>query len=203
MRLVLASTSPSRKALLESAGANPVIVPPQVDEDALLATLSDLLPAQVVEALAEAKLASVADDYPDDVVIACDSMLLIDGELQGKPLTYEETVKRWQFQRGRKADLLSGHCIRTPDGTTKTFTSRTQIHFGQVSDADIKRYAASGEPLNSAGAFTLEAMGGWFIDQIIGDYAGALGLSLQLIRQALYAAGYSVADFLPPATPDK
>lgn len=190
MRIVLASASPSRRQILESAGINPIIAPADVDEDAIIAEFGATPP--VVEKLAQAKAEAV--DFPGDVVIGCDSMLLLDGELQGKPHTVEKTIERWRHQRGKAAELITGHHVISPAGVF-TGTARTVVNFGQPSDQDIEAYARSGEPLKCAGAFTLEAMGGWFIDSIEGDPSSVIGLSLPLLRTALYSFGYSVSDF--------
>ncbi|MDO5454665.1 MAG: nucleoside triphosphate pyrophosphatase [Corynebacterium sp.] len=194
MRIVLASQSPSRLGILRSAGVEPVIRPADVDEDALLAELIDAPPAERVAALASAKAAAVADDFPDDVVIGCDSMLLLDGELQGKPHTVDATVERWRAQAGKTAELLTGHCIiRGSERVVDTATTR--VFFAEATDADIDAYARSGEPLECAGAFTLEALGGWFIDRIEGDPSSVIGLSLPLLRRALYSFDLNVSDF--------
>lgn len=121
-------------------------------------------------------------------------MLLIDGELQGKPHTVERTIARWQSQRGRTAELITGHCIVTPKGE-HVEAAITTLDFAEVSDEDIRAYAQTGEPLKCAGAFTLEAMGGWFIDGINGDPSSVIGLSLPVVRRALYRYGYSVSQF--------
>lgn len=194
MRIVLASQSPSRLGILRSAGVEPVTRPADVDEDALLAALADAPPAERVAALASAKAAAVADDFPADVVIGCDSMLLLDGELQGKPHTVEATVARWRAQAGKTAELLTGHCIiRGAERVVDTATTR--VFFAEATDADIDAYARSGEPLECAGAFTLEALGGWFIDRIEGDPSSVIGLSLPLLRRALYSFDLNVSDF--------
>lgn len=190
MKLVLASASPSRKKILESAGITPVIAPAAVDEDAIIAEFG-ATPA-VVEKLARAKAEAVS--FPGDVVVGCDSMLLLDGQLQGKPHTVENTIARWKQQRGKSAELLTGHYIIAPGGAYSG-TARTVVNFGDPSDADIEAYARSGEPLKCAGAFTLEAMGGWFIDSIEGDPSSVIGLSLPLLRRALYSFGLSVSEF--------
>lgn len=190
MRLVLASSSPSRRHILESAGITPIIHPAAVDEDTIIAEFGSTPP--VVEKLAQAKAEAVY--YPGDIVVGCDSMLLLDGQLQGKPHTVERTIERWKAQRGRSAELLTGHHVIAPNGTF-TGTSRTVVHFGEPTDADIEAYARSGEPLLCAGAFTLEAMGGWFIDSIDGEPSSVIGLSLPLLRQALYSFGTNVSDF--------
>ncbi len=200
MRIVLASQSPSRLGILRSAGVEPLVHPADVDEDALLAELADASAADTVAALATAKARAVAAAYPDDVVIGADSMLLLDGQLQGKPHTVEATVARWHAQAGRTAHLLTGHCI-IHRGRLVRDTATTAVTFAAASDADIEAYARSGEPLECAGAFTLEALGGWFIDRIEGDPSSVIGLSLPLVRRALYAFGLDVSDFWTPPAP--
>ncbi|AZA09853.1 Maf family protein [Corynebacterium pseudopelargi] len=194
MRLVLASSSPSRRSILLSAGVAPVIAPADVDEDAIIQDLGHAPAAQVVQALATAKAEAIAPQYPDAVVLGCDSMLLLEGELQGKPKTVEATIKRWQQQRGKQATLLTGHHLLSPAGQ-RSFVRETTVHFAQASDADIRAYAQSGEPLQCAGAFTLEAIGGWFIDRIEGDPSSVIGLSLPGLREALYSLGFDASDF--------
>ena len=193
MRLVLASQSPSRRMILDNAGVDPVQHPAYVDEDAIISSLAGSAPADVVSALARAKADAVAPEYPDDIVVGCDSMLLLNGQLQGKPHTVEATISRWREQRGQTAELITGHAIGYK-GTWVVDTVATRIHFGDASDADIEAYARSGEPLECAGAFTLEALGGWFIDSIEGDQTSVIGLSLPLLRKALYSFGVNASD---------
>lgn len=194
MNIVLASSSPSRLSILRSAGVEPLVCPADVDEDALLDSLVERSPADKVAALAQAKAEAIAGDYPDDVVIGGDSMLLLDGVLQGKPHTVDKTIERWKQQRGKTAELITGHCVITPRGRYVE-TSTTTVTFAHADDADIEAYARTGEPLQCAGAFTLEAIGGWFIDSITGDPSSVIGLSLPVVRRALYAAGYNVSEF--------
>ncbi|MGV0432205.1 Maf family protein [Corynebacterium sp. 20_84] len=193
MRLVLASQSPSRRMILDNAGVDPVQHPAHVDEDAIISSLAGSAPADVVSALARAKADAVAPEYPDDIVVGCDSMLLLNGQLQGKPHTVEATISRWREQRGQTAELITGHAIGYK-GTWVVDTVSTRIHFGDATDADIEAYARSGEPLECAGAFTLEALGGWFIDSIEGDQTSVIGLSLPLLRKALYSFGVNASD---------
>ena len=194
MRLVLASQSPSRRMLLEQGGVRPVLRPANIDEDALIAQLADAEPQDIVSALARAKAETVAPEFPEDVVIGCDSMLLLDGTLLGKPHTPERAIERWKAQRGKTAHLLTGHavCFR---GEWVVDTVSTAIRFGEVSDADIAAYAHSGQPLGCAGAFTLEALGSWFIDSIDGDPTSVIGLSMPLLRKCLYRFGLDASDF--------
>lgn len=194
MRIVLASSSPSRRMILRNAGVTPLVQPADVDEDALLTSLGEVSPGDAVAALARAKAHAVAGQFHGDVVIGGDSMLLLDGHLQGKPHTPEETVRRWHAQAGKVAQLLTGHCI-LHRGREFVETSRTAVHFAQASEADIAAYAASGEPWQCAGAFTLEALGGWFIDRIEGDPSSVIGLSLPVVRRALYSFGLDASSF--------
>lgn len=202
-RIILASSSPSRLSVLRSAGVEPHVLVPGVDEDAAVTELRSRIPdptaAQTVCHLAEVKSRAVLDQHADrvsdgDVVIAADSMLLLDGELQGKPHTVERTVERWRRQRGKSATLITGHAL-TYRGEVFTGASETVVHFADATDDDVEAYAATGEPLGCAGAFTLEALGGWFIDRIDGDPSSVIGLSLPLVRRVINGAGLNVSDF--------
>ena len=194
MRLVLASQSPSRRMLLEQGGVTPVLRPAHIDEDALIASLLDVDASTTVSTLARAKAETAITEFPDDVVVGCDSMLLLDGELLGKPHTVEATIERWKAQRGKEAQLLTGHAVWF-GGEWVVDTVATTIRFGDVSDADIQAYAESGQPLECAGAFTLEALGSWFIDSIDGDPTSVIGLSMPLLRRCLYRFGLNASDF--------
>lgn len=180
--------------LLEQGGIKPVLRPANIDEDAVIASLADAPPVHTVAALARAKAETVAGEFPDDVVVGCDSMLLLDGQLLGKPHTVEATIERWRAQRGKTAELLTGHAVAY-NGEWVTDTVRTTIRFGEASDADIVAYASSGQPLQCAGAFTLEALGSWFIDSIDGDPTSVIGLSMPLLRRCLYHFGLDASEF--------
>lgn len=199
MQIILASQSPSRASILRGAGVEPVLRPAHVDEASLIDSLGDAAPAEVVSQLAVAKAKKIAPDFPNDVVIGGDSMLLLDGQLQGKPHTIDATISRWEQQAGKTAELLTGHCVIWGD-EMHVETSKTTVRFAQATLADIRAYAATQEPLECAGAFTLEAIGGWFIDRIEGDPSSVIGLSLPVVRRALYSFGLSVSEFWTPST---
>jgi len=201
-RVVLGSASSGRLRVLRSAGIDPLVVVSGVDEDAIVARLgSDADPADVVNALAEAKADAVRTVLDpavaaDCVVIGCDSMLYIDGRLCGKPGTPEEAARQWNSMAGRDGHLYTGHSvIRVVDGTpthTQTGAAVTTVRFSTPDHIDLTAYIASGEPLNVAGAFTLDGLGGWFIDGIDGDPSNVVGLGLALTRRMLSAAGLSI-----------
>ncbi|WNV90660.1 Maf family protein [Umezawaea sp. Da 62-37] len=202
MRLVLASASPARLSVLRAAGIEPVVRVSGVDEDAVAAALVDPKPAEVVTALAVAKaeavLPLVATEFPDSVVIGCDSMLLTaDGTLEGKPGTVEAARDRWRRMAGTSGTLLTGHCLlRLRGGEVvgrAAGSEQTTIRFGRPSEEDLEAYLATGEPLQVAGAFTLDGLGGWFVDGIDGDPSSVIGISLPLTRGLLAEVGVAVS----------
>ena len=203
-RVVLGSASTGRRRVLRGAGIDPLVVVSGVDEDAAIAELGDGPdPAAVVTALAEAKAQAVtreldADVIADCVVIGCDSMLYVDGELRGKPQTPEQARHQWNSMAGKSGQLFTGHCvIRILDATivyAETLAEVTTVRFGVPSEAELSAYIASGEPLSVAGAFTIDGLGGWFIDGVDGDPSNVVGLGLAVTRRLLESAGVRIGD---------
>ncbi len=199
--LVLASSSPARRALLRAAGVEPVIRVSGVDEPAVEAGLRSVgrtSPLDVCQALAVAKAEAVADDVrrelPGAVVVACDSVLDLDGVALGKPADAADAVARWRAMRGRDGVLRTGHTVvrlgatRHDDAEVSAVAS-TVVRFADLDDATIDAYVATGEPLQVAGAFTLDGLGGPFVDGVDGDPANVVGLSLPLLRRLLAELG--------------
>ncbi len=206
-RLVLASASSGRLGVLRGAGVEPLVIVSSVDEDAIIAAHPGA-PTEVVLALAEAKALDVVARVPselavDCVVIGCDSMLLLDGKLCGKPGTPEAAHAQWRATTGRSGTLLTGHCaVRMRLGASNQVsceTGSTTVHFATPSDAELDAYIASGEPLAVAGGFTLDGLGGWFVDRIEGDPSNVIGLSLPTLRRLLTGLGVTVAGLWPVA----
>lgn len=203
-RLVLASASPGRRKVLRQAGIDPLVIVSGVDEDAVVAGLDpDATPGQVTTALAAAKADAVARILDpgvaaDCVVIGCDSMLFRDGELVGKPASAEAAREGWRQMGGRSAQLYTGHCVIRLHDNTITYRAAdatcTTVNFGVPSSTDLDAYIAHGEPLAVAGGFTLDGLGGWFIDSISGDPSTVIGIGLPLTRRLLHDAGLSLVD---------
>ncbi|MFD6176596.1 MULTISPECIES: Maf family protein [unclassified Isoptericola] len=198
--LVLASRSPARLATLASAGVTPEVVVSDVDEPAVLAAAragfgQDLEPADAVLVLAQAKAEAVGRQVEDEVsalVLGCDSMLELDGEIVGKPADADEARRRWRAMRGRSGVLHTGHWVvdaRDDEdggtGATLGASSATTVHFADLDDEEIDAYVATGEPLHVAGAFTIDGLGGPYIERVEGDHHGVVGLSLPLLRELL------------------
>ena len=188
--------------MLRQAGVEPQVIVSGVDEDAIITALGAAAPPdQVVCALAAAKAGDVVDRLPDDVavdcvVIGCDSMLLLDGRLSGKPGSPAAARAQWQLMAGRTGRLLTGHSVvRVRDGVAarrELEAASTAVRFGEPSPADLADYVDSGEPLGVAGGFTLDGLGGWFIDGIDGDPSNVIGISLPLVRRLLGRVGVAV-----------
>ena len=202
-RVVLGSASPGRLKVLRQAGIEPVVVVSGVDEDLVTAGLGpDASPGEVVCALAAAKAEQVAGQLDgavaaDCVVIGCDSMLSIDGRLCGKPGSADAALNQWRLMGGRSGHLYTGHCLlRLSDGAIthcEVESACTAVRFAAPADADLRAYVADGEPLGVAGGFTLDGLGGWFVDGVDGDPSNVIGVSLPLLRSMLPRVGLSVA----------
>jgi septum formation protein len=201
VRLVLASASPARLAVLRAAGVEPLVDVSDVDEDAVVAEIGEgATPEDTVCALALAKArtvaARVAASVPDCVVVGADSMLWLEGELVGKPGSVDAARGRWDQMAGRAADLFTGHAlVRVTDGAPVhevTGHARTAVAFSEPTTAELEAYLDSGEPLAVAGAFTLDGRGGWFVEGIEGDPSNVVGLSLPLTRRLLAEIGVGV-----------
>jgi septum formation protein len=190
-RLILASASPARLGLLRRAGLDPEVVVSGVDEEAVEAPDAGALTA----ALARKKAEAVAPDVAGAVVIGCDSVLELDGEVVGKPHTAEVATARWRAMRGRTGTIHTGHhVIDTATGRVAAGVEATDVHFGCPDDTEVAAYVASGEPLAVAGGFTLDGRGAPFITGIEGNPSNVIGLSLPLLRTLLADLGLSLVD---------
>jgi septum formation protein len=202
VHLVLASASPARLSVLRAAGLAPEVEVSDVDEDGLLAGLGAVSPAQTVTALATAKATAVAlraaDRLPDAVVVGCDSMLHVGGELVGKPRDVAAARARWQVMAGGTGELVTGHAvIRLRAGVVDRIAEGhavTTVRFGRPDPTELEAYLATGEALAVAGAFTLDGLGGWFVDGVDGDPSNVIGISLPLTRRLLAEVGVRVTD---------
>jgi len=197
-RVVLASASPARLKLLRQAGIQPEVVVSAVDES----QLGGAAPAVLATGLAELKATTVytrltagrASDQPADrlIVIGCDSVLDVAGEALGKPGSAAAATALWRRLRGSRAGLVTGHHLIVVDAQGErriTRAARTDVSFAWLDDDEIEAYAATGEPEQVAGGFTIDGLGGPFVTGVVGDPHNVVGLSLPLLRLMLAELG--------------
>ncbi|MET0999548.1 MAG: Maf family protein [Marmoricola sp.] len=191
-RLVLASASPARLKTLQNAGLSPEVVVSGVDEESLEVTEA----ADYTLKLAQLKAVAVAAGQKRAIVIGCDSVLALDGQILGKPKSDEEAIQRWKQMRGRAGVLHTGHCvIDTHREVWLARAAATQVRVAQVTDEEIEAYVATGEPSAVAGAFTLDGLGGAFVSGVTGDPHNVVGISLPLLRLMLEELGFVWTEF--------
>jgi septum formation protein len=189
---VLASASPARRKLLKMAGINPIVCQSNFDESQV--QLSN--PVELVQTLAQYKAETVASQFAEVLILGCDSVLAIGGEIYGKPNSPEEAIARWSKMRGHHGILYTGHVLI--DQRQERQLGRcgmTTVHFAPIGDAAIEAYVKSGEPLNCAGSFAIEGKGALFIEKLEGCHSNVIGLSLPLLYQMLTELGYPINDF--------
>jgi septum formation protein len=212
--LLLASASSARRRLLDQAAIPHRSRVSGVDEEAIHdsepSRLVQLLARAKAEAVAEAEalahatagahagpradagagasalsLETGAELAACSAVLGCDSLLVFEGEVYGKPRDAEEARERWQRMAGHWGELHTGHCLVVADGPLLLETVTTRVHFAAVDEATIAAYVSSGEPLACAGGFALEGRGGLLVERIEGCYSNVIGLSLPLLRRWL------------------
>ena len=202
MRLVLASASPARLATLRAAGLDPEVIVSGVDEDAIYADSTCPSWCSRWPAPRRAPSRARSATHGDAPVTPWSSGAIrcwnCDGRALGKPGDAAEATSRWLAMRGRTGILHTGHCVlRLADGQVvgaAAETASTTVAFAEVSDAEIAAYVGTGEPLAVAGAFTVDGLGGWFVESIEGDHHNVVGLSLPLLRRLLRQLGLGLSD---------
>lgn len=190
--LVLASASPSRRQILRQAGIEPIVWASNFDEDQIKSDDPETLVTQ----LAKGKAETIAPRFQGQaaLILGCDSVMVLNSGIYGKPETIPNALKMWEQMRGGKGELVTGHClIDVKHNRTLVRARRSTIYFVNATDREIEEYIHTKEPLNCAGCFTLEGLGGLLIDRVEGCPSNVLGLSLPLLRQMLRELGYSLS----------
>jgi septum formation protein len=203
LRLVLASASPARRKLLQAAGIEPDVLVSGVDESQVVTDRAEELCLELARLKAQAVLGRLRPT-PDEhtLVLGCDSVLAFDGEILGKPADEADATRRWERMRGRSGVLHSGHClIDVTRGARAEAVASTTVHFAEIGDDELAAYVATGEPLAVAGAFTIDGLGGPFVERIEGDAGTVVGLSLPLLRRLLGELQLSITQLWTKVAP--
>lgn len=201
--LILASASPARTKLLTNAGIAHRVLVSDVDEDAVTARYGLTDPHDTALLLARAKAEAVASlpESEDALVLGCDSVFEFQGEAHGKPWEADVARERIRRMSGNVGVLHTGHwlvdCRDTEEdgsGATLGAVSSAEVHFAKLLDEEIEAYIATGEPLEVAGSFTIDSLGGAFIEKVVGDPHAVVGLSVSTLRHLLASAGVGVTS---------
>ena len=183
-RIILASSSARRKELLEQVGLKFEIFSPDIDESVCIGESAD----HYVQRLAQQKAQAILAQFPDAIVIAPDTSLVLDHKIIGKPESKQHAFEIWTALSDRQHDVLSGVCVRSSEcdpNTIQSMVVRTQVHFRKLSQLDMEQYWATGEPIGKAGAYAIQGYAAQFIPRIEGSYSNVVGLPLYETLQLL------------------
>lgn len=193
--VILASASPARLMLLRSQNIQPIVIASEINEKEIEEQYKDSSTEIVVKELSIAKANYVLTNnvsLNSGILIAADSMLEFESQSLGKPLNAENAIARWQKMRGKSGILHTGHTvIRLDNKQTITRVVSTKVEFANVDDKEIIDYVATNEPLNVAGAFTIDSLGAAFVKEVQGDHSNVIGLSLPALREIVRELGLS------------
>lgn len=179
--LILASQSPRRRELLKWIADDFLVIPAEFDEE----SVTERIPEKLVRILAEGKAGAVAENYPDDVVIGCDSVVVSpDNEIFGKPKDREDARRMLGSLSGRTHRVITGGCV-LQSGKKSVFHKTTKVTFDRLSEADIEWYLDTGEPFDKAGGYGIQGYAGAFVSKIHGDFNNVVGLPIQTVRKIL------------------
>ncbi|MCR5718743.1 MAG: Maf family protein [Oscillospiraceae bacterium] len=180
MSLILASGSPRRQELLKRITEDFTVSPVDADE-----TLPDGIPTDMAAAyLADLKAAAAAKLFPDDTVLGCDTIVILNDEIMGKPKDRDDAHRMLRALSGESHSVLTG-CSLYHGKQTTVFTTETLVTFYPLSDAEIEAYLDTGEPFDKAGAYGIQGKGSLLVREIEGDYFNVVGLPVAALSRQL------------------
>ena len=179
--MILASKSPRRKELLSLITEDFRIIP-AVGEEVIP---EGTLPPQAVVMLAQQKAREIRAEHSDEIIIAADTVVVVDDKILGKPKNEQRAAEMLSMLSGRKHSVLTGVCIIFADGAEKSFYEQTEVEFFPLTDKQIQRYIATGEPMDKAGAYGIQGKGGLLIKRFEGDYFNVVGLPAARLAREL------------------
>ncbi len=178
--LVLASASPRRQELLRNAGFTFEVQPADIPEDAL----PEEAARDCAERLARDKALAVARQRPHDLVLGADTVVVVDGQLQGKPTDAADAARMLRMLSGREHEVITGVCL-VVSAQPSVASETTVVTMSEITEKDIADYIASGEPMDKAGAYAIQGLASRWIPRIEGDYSNVVGLPVALVLRML------------------
>ena len=189
-QLVLASASPRRRDLLAGLQLDFEVRSAEIDESAL----TDELPEDHVLRLARAKAQAVA--RPGELVLAADTVVVLEGRILGKPADPADAHQMLSSLAGREHDVYTGVALFEPDrDTLVSATDRSEVRIAALDKDEISWYVSTGEPLDKAGSYAIQGLGALFVERVVGNYTNVVGLPLPLTRSLFRQLSYDILDF--------
>ncbi|MEP6800956.1 MAG: Maf family protein [Acidobacteriota bacterium] len=182
--LVLASSSPRRARILAEMGIPFVVDAPSVDETLLSGELADCAAGR----LARTKAAEIARRRPESSVLAADTLVLLEGEILGKPRNDADAARMLARLSGRIHRVVTGVCLRKGDGEERSEVAWSSVSFAPLSTEEISWYVATGEPGDKAGAYGIQGLGSRFVVGIEGSYTNVMGLPAAVVYRLMRAS---------------
>jgi len=186
-RLILASASPRRQELLRQAGIAFAVHAAHINED----QRAGEPPIEYALRLAREKAQAIAQHYPQSYVLGADTIVVIDGEVLGKPLDAADAARMLQRLSGREHQVTTAVAVVSPGGNTVARSSTTAVCFREITNAEIAQYVAGGEPMDKAGAYAIQGGASRWANRIVGEFSNVVGLPLSLATELLRSSGFS------------
>jgi septum formation protein len=185
-KLILASASPRRQEMLRQAGIEFEVNPAHISED----QKPGEPPIQYALRLAEEKAMKVAQQFPDALVLGADTIVVLDGEILGKPSDHADAARMLALLSGRTHQVTTAVSIIGPDQKVDTRSLTTQVEFRSLEQREIQEYVAGGEPMDKAGAYAIQGGAARWVTRLEGDYSNVVGLPLALVTEMLRTSGF-------------
>jgi nucleoside triphosphate pyrophosphatase len=183
--LVLASSSPRRQDLLREAGIEFLVHPAHLDEG----QRSGEPPLDYALRLSREKAEAVARHYPAKYVLGADTIVVLEGEVLGKPRDTADAERMLRRLSGRAHEVTTAVSLVSPGGETETRSTTTKVYFRPLAEKEIRDYAAGGEPMDKAGAYAIQGGASQWTNRIEGEYSNVVGLPLPLVTEMLRRHG--------------
>jgi len=183
--LILASASPRRQEILRNAGIEFTVQTADIDE----IVHQGESPRECAERLAREKARTVAKREPGSFVLGADTIVVVDGEILGKPRDEADAARMLRLLSGRGHEVITGVCLIGPGWTESVQSERTLVAMSEISEREIQAYVATGEPMDKAGAYAIQGMASRWIPRIEGDYFNVVGLPMALVSRMLKERG--------------